>query len=123
MIVNARMYSVTPASTAAWRELLSWVMARAGVRWGFVEHNPPLALSDLWSRDDLGPVQMCGLPFSRRTPQAAAIVATVPSPPQYEGKSMYMSYIAVRADTYEACIRHELSGYLCRCTIFGFSGR
>lgn len=98
MIVNARMYSVTPASTAAWRELLSWVMARAGVSWDFVEHNPPLLLSDLWSREDLGLVQMCGLPFSRRKPQAAAIVATVPALPQYGGKSIYMSYIAVRAD-------------------------
>jgi len=97
MIVNARMYSVTPASTAAWRELLSWVMGRAGVSWIFVEHNPPLFLSDLWAREDLGLVQMCGLPFSRRIPQATAVVAVVPSLPQYCGKSIYMSYIAVRA--------------------------
>jgi len=66
---------------------------------------------------------MCGLPFSRRTPQAAAIVATVPSTSQYNDKSIYMSYIAVRADADEARIRHELSGNLCRCTILGFAGR
>lgn len=98
MIVNARMYSVTPAATAAWRELLTWVMARAGVQWDFVDHNPPLFLSDLWTRDDLGLVQMCGLPFSRHRPQATAIVAPVPSPAQYGGRSIYMSYIVVRAD-------------------------
>jgi ABC-type phosphate/phosphonate transport system substrate-binding protein len=97
MIVNARMYSVTPAATAAWQQLLSWVMVRAGVQWEFVTHNPPLLLSDLWAREDLGLVQMCGLPFSRRRPQATAIVAPVPSLPQYAGKSVYMSYIAVRA--------------------------
>jgi len=97
MIVNARMYSVTPAATAAWQELLSWVMVRAGVDWQFVTHNPPLLLSDLWSREDLGLVQMCGLPFSRREPRATAIVAPVPSLAQYGGESVYMSYLAVRA--------------------------
>lgn len=98
MIVNARMYSVTPAAAAAWRELLTWAMARAGVKWDFVDHHPPLFLSDLWARDDLGLVQMCGLPFSRRTPPAIAIAAPVPSPAQYAGRSIYMSYIGVRAD-------------------------
>ena len=72
-------------------------MARAGVKWDFVDHHPPLLLSGLWTRDDLGLVQMCGLPFSRRTPPATAIAAPVPSPARYAGKSTYLSYIAVRA--------------------------
>lgn len=98
MIVNARMYSVTPSSKAAWRELLSWIMGRAGVAWDFVDHDPPRLLSDLWRRDDLGLVMMCGLPFSRRVPAASVIAAPVPTPPQYGGQSIYMSYLAVRAD-------------------------
>jgi ABC-type phosphate/phosphonate transport system substrate-binding protein len=123
MIVNSRMYSVTPASTAAWRELLSWVMARAGVGWDFVTHNPPLLLSDLWSREDLGLVQMCGLPFSRRIPQATAIVATVPSLPQYDDKSIYMSYLAVRADAPFARIEDtfgRIAGYTLKDSQSGY---
>ena len=31
LIANARMYSVTPASKAAWTQLFSWVLARSRV--------------------------------------------------------------------------------------------
>jgi ABC-type phosphate/phosphonate transport system substrate-binding protein len=98
MIVNARMYSVTPATKAAWRAVLSWIMARAGVAWDFVDHEPPLLLSELWAREDLGLVMMCGLPFSRRVSAAQLVAAPVPAPPQYGGQAIYMSYLAVRAD-------------------------
>lgn len=98
MIVNARMYCVTPAAKAAWHELLAWIMARAGVAWDFVDHDPPRLLADLWAREDMGLVMMCGLPFSRRVPPAVVIAAPVPTPPQYGGQSIYMSYLAVRAD-------------------------
>jgi ABC-type phosphate/phosphonate transport system substrate-binding protein len=98
MLVNARMYSISPAAKAAWQQLYGWVMARAGVSWTFIDHAPPLLLSELWSREDLGLVQMCGLPFARRRPPAVALVAPVPSLPQYGGRSVYFSYLAVRAD-------------------------
>ncbi|MES1163862.1 MAG: phosphate ABC transporter substrate-binding protein, partial [Rhizobacter sp.] len=68
MLANARMYSVTPASTGAWRSVIGWVTTAAGVPVEFVEHAPPKLLSDLWARDDLGVVQMCGLPASLRQP-------------------------------------------------------
>jgi ABC-type phosphate/phosphonate transport system substrate-binding protein len=65
----------------------------------FVEHAPPKLLSELWARDDLGVVQMCGLPASLRNPSPAILAAPLPSLPRYGGKSVYMSGLAVRADS------------------------
>lgn len=99
MLVNARMYSVTPAATAAWRTLFDWVLARAGVPGTWIAHDPPRPISELWARDDLACVQMCGLPFSLRQPQATLLAAPVPSLPDYAGRSVYWSYLAVKADS------------------------
>jgi ABC-type phosphate/phosphonate transport system substrate-binding protein len=97
-LANARMYSVTPAAAQAWREVIGWVTREAGVPVEFVEHGPPKLLSDLWARDDLGVVQMCGLPASLRRPSPTVLAAPQPSLPRYQGKAIYMSDIAVRAD-------------------------
>ncbi len=97
MLANARMYSVTPASTEAWREVIGWAAGKAGIPIEFVEHAPPKLLSDLWARDDLGMVQMCGLPASLRRPSPIVLAAPLPSLPRYGGKAIYMSDIAVRA--------------------------
>jgi ABC-type phosphate/phosphonate transport system substrate-binding protein len=99
LLANARMYSVTPASTEAWRTVIGWTTKTAGVPVEFVEHAPPKLLSDLWSRADLGVVQMCGLPASLRSPSPTVLAAPQPSLPRYGGKSVYMSDLAVRADS------------------------
>jgi ABC-type phosphate/phosphonate transport system substrate-binding protein len=99
MLANARMYSVTPASAAAWRAVIGWATREAGVPVEFVEHAPPKLLSDLWARDDLGVVQMCGLPASLRKPPPTVIAAPRPSLPRYGGRAVYMSDIAVKADS------------------------
>ena len=93
------MYSVTPAASAAWRTLIEWAARKAEVPVEFVEHAPPKLLSDLWSRSDLGIVQMCGLPASLRHPSPTILAAPVPSVPRYGGKAVYMSDIAVKADS------------------------
>jgi len=92
------MYSVTPAAAEAWRAVIGWAAREAGVPVEFVEHGPPKLLSDLWARDDLGVVQMCGLPASLRKPAPTVLAAPQPSLPRYQGKAIYMSDIAVRAD-------------------------
>jgi len=99
VLANARMYSVTPASTEAWRAVIGWVTKTAGVPVEFAEHAPPKLLSELWARDDLGVVQMCGLPASLRTPPPIVLAAPLPSLPRYGGKAVYMSDLAVRADS------------------------
>ena len=99
LVANARMYSVTPAAAEAWRAVIGWVTKEAGVPVAFVEHAPPKLLSDLWSRSDLGVVQMCGLPASLRAPSPIVLAAPLPSLPRYGGKPVYMSDLAVRADS------------------------
>jgi ABC-type phosphate/phosphonate transport system substrate-binding protein len=99
MLANARMYSVTPAAAEAWRAVIGWAAREAAVPVEFVEHGPPKLLSDLWARDDLGIVQMCGLPASLRKPAPTIIAAPQPSLPRYQGRAIYMSDIAVRADS------------------------
>ena len=99
MLANARMYSVTPASAEAWRAVIGWVTREAGVPMEFIDHAPPKLLSELWARSDLGMVQMCGLPASLRTPAPTVLAAPQPSLPRYGGKAIYMSDIAVKADS------------------------
>ena len=98
MLANARMYSVTPAAVEAWRAVIGWATREARVPVDFVEHGPPKLLSELWARDDLGCVQMCGLPASLRTPAPTVLAAPQPSLARYGGRAVYMSDIAVRAD-------------------------
>jgi ABC-type phosphate/phosphonate transport system substrate-binding protein len=98
MLANARMYSVTPAAAEAWQAVIGWAAREADVPVEFVDHGPPKLLSDLWARDDLGVVQMCGLPASLRSPAPTVLAAPQPSLPRYQGKAIYMSDIAVRAD-------------------------
>ena len=99
MLANARMYSVTPAAADAWRAIIGWAAREARVPVEFVEHAPPKLLSELWARDDLGCVQMCGLPASLRTPSPIVLAAPQPSPARYGGRAVYMSDVAVRADS------------------------
>jgi len=98
-VANARMYSVTPAVKAAWRELFEWVLRRAELDWPVIDYDAPAALSALWERDDLGLAMMCGLPFSQREPRATIVAAPIPSPQRYGGKAVYMTDIVVRADS------------------------
>jgi len=109
-LANARMYSVTPAAKAAWREVLAWVLQRAGVAAEFVDHDPPKLLSELWARDDLGAVMMCGLPFSLRAQRPAILAAPVPSPARYGGRAVYCSDLAVRADSPARTLRDTFGG-------------
>ena len=99
MLINARMYSVTPECKAAWRTIIDWVLEKAEVEARYEDHDPPKLLSDLWQRDDLACAMMCGLPFSLRDPQPTILAAPVPSLSRYGGRAIYWSDIAVRADS------------------------
>ena len=98
-IANARMYSVSPAVAALWRELLSALIAQAGVSASVIEHAEPAPLDELWKRRDMGAVFMCGLPFSRTEPRPVLLAAPVPSPPEFAGQPRYWSELVVRADS------------------------
>ncbi len=99
LIANARMYSVTPASKAAWTQLFSWVLARSQVDAHLIAHDPPNVLSDLWARGDLAAVMMCGLPLSRRAIEPVILAQPLPSLPRYGGRAVYCTDIVVGANS------------------------
>jgi len=106
MIANARMYGVSPAVAALWRELLSSIIAAArpgiaapGLTIELLEHAPPAPIDALWARADMAAVFMCGLPFARAEPQPVPVAAPVPSPAAFGGKPRYWSDFVVRRDS------------------------
>jgi ABC-type phosphate/phosphonate transport system substrate-binding protein len=98
MIANARMYSVSEEAGAVWWELVSRILAQAGVAATVIDYPAPAPLEDLWKRPDLAAVFMCGLPFSRAQPQPVLIAAPIPSPPEFHGAAAYWSDFVVRKD-------------------------
>jgi ABC-type phosphate/phosphonate transport system substrate-binding protein len=99
VIANARMYSVSAEAGATWRELLSGVIAQAGVPVGVIDYPAPAPLEDLWMRSDQAAVFMCGLPYSRAEPQPVLIAAPIPSPAEFHGAPHYWSDFVVRKDS------------------------
>src|SRR5262249_38297741 len=51
---SARMYMWAPSLSAAWRRLLSTIVARAGVDVTVMEEADPTPLDALWQRADMG---------------------------------------------------------------------
>ncbi len=78
-IANARMYAVTPAVEAAWRELLEHVAARPR-RCGcsYLPYPAPQPLEALWARTDLGAVFMCGYPIALKIAAVIPLAAPIP---------------------------------------------
>ena len=112
LIANARMYAINDAVAAAWRRLFEWIARETNVTLDMLAHPAPLALADLWRRDDVGCAMMCGYPWA--TSAAAidrpiALAAPVPSPSEFGGRPIYWTDIVVRADSRLATI-DDLAG-------------
>src|SRR2546422_11021009 len=90
-IASARMYSWSPTLTAAWRRLLEWVAARAGVEMKVLELADPYPLEELWARDDLGCVFMGGYSWALRADRPHLLAAPVPSTARYRGMRIYFT--------------------------------
>ena len=111
-LANARMYSATASAKTDWKELLSWVLARAGLPWNLIDYDAPAPLSVLWARDDLGLAMMCGLPFAQRPERPTLVAAPLPSPARYGGKPVYFTDIVVRADAPYRTLEDTFGGVL-----------
>jgi ABC-type phosphate/phosphonate transport system substrate-binding protein len=109
-IMNARMYSVTPAVEALWRELLEHVTAEAGVPLQYVAYPAPQPLEDLWSRPDLGCAFMCGYPLALQLAAVVPIAAPVPRAPWSGGRPLYRSHLIVREDAPYATLEDTFGG-------------
>lgn len=99
LVANARMYAVTPQVAASWRMLFARIAQASGVALTYLDHAAPAPLDDLWSRDDLGCVFMCGFPFAAARPQPQLVAAPVPAATRYGGAARYCTDFVVRADS------------------------
>ncbi len=123
LVANARMYSVTPAVAQAWRELLTWVMARAALPWSMLDYPAPQPLNELWQRDDLGCTLMCGLARAVSFPRAVLIAAPIVDEPRYRGAPIYFTDIVVRSDSSYASLEDTFGariGYTVRDSYSGY---
>ncbi len=121
-VANARMYSATPSVKADWKQLLVWVLQRAGKPWEVLDYDAPAPLSVLWARDDLGLAMMCGLPFAQRLERPTLIAAPVPSPARYDGKPVYFTDIVVRADSPFQTLEDTFGGVIGYTLVDSMSG-
>lgn len=110
MIANMRMYGVNDDVLRLWKDLALWVSRRSGVSLDYVEHPPPKPISELWSRDDLGMVQMCGWPFHRADPQPSVIAAPIMDDDRTDDQPLYWSEMIVRNDNEALRIEDTFGG-------------
>jgi ABC-type phosphate/phosphonate transport system substrate-binding protein len=96
--MNARMYAVTPAVEAAWRELLAGVTRDAQVPLEYVPYPAPQPLETLWTRPDLGAVFMCGFPVALELAAVQPIAAPIPAVDWAGGRAVYRTDLIVRHD-------------------------
>jgi ABC-type phosphate/phosphonate transport system substrate-binding protein len=97
-IANARMYAVTPEVEARWRELLGHIAEDAGVELTYRPYPAPQPLEDLWKRQDLGAVFMCGLPIALGLAPVVPLAAPIPRAPWALGRAVYRTDLIVRED-------------------------
>ena len=92
------MYAVTPEVEERWRELLGLVAGDAGVELGYVPYPAPQPLEELWKRDDLGAVLMCGFPIALELAPVVPLAAPIPRAPWAQGRAVYRTDLIVRED-------------------------
>lgn len=97
-IANARMYSVTAEVESLWRALLAHVAEEADIALEYLPYPAPRPLEVLWSRPDLGAVQMCGFPIALQLAPVQPIAAPIPRAPWAAGRAVYRTDLIVRAD-------------------------
>tara|TARA_R110002110_G_scaffold3344_1_gene17045 strand:- start:66 stop:845 length:780 start_codon:yes stop_codon:yes gene_type:complete len=90
------MYNVTPEVSDLWSTLYKRIAEQAETELEIIPHAAPAPMADLWAREALGAVFICGWPFSRRLPQPRIIAAPVPAA---SGRPEYHSVFVTRRDS------------------------
>jgi ABC-type phosphate/phosphonate transport system substrate-binding protein len=93
------MYASSPTLSAAWRTLLTRVSRSSGVDLEVIEHAYPASLDELWEREDMGCVFMCGYPWALRADRPRLLASLQPSPARYGGRPVYFSDFVVHTDS------------------------
>lgn len=79
--------------------MFTWVGRRAKVDLEVIDHPAPAPLENLWARDDLGLVFMCGWPFAMQGYRHRIIAAPVPKPSRYDGRPIYFTDFVVHKNS------------------------
>jgi ABC-type phosphate/phosphonate transport system substrate-binding protein len=111
-VANARMYSVNPASSLAWKELFLWLARQADVDLRVINHAFPLPLAELWSRPDLACAFMCGFPFALATRRPRPVAAPIPLGAPVRGRPIYATRLVVREDSKFRSLEDTFGGRL-----------
>jgi len=119
---SARMYSWSPSLTAAWQRLLAWVSAHSAVPLAVLDKADPYPLDEIWRRDDMGCVFMCGYPWAMRPDPPHLLAAPVPSPARYGGRPVYFTDFVVRDDSPYTRLEDTFGGVLAYSTEHSHSG-
>jgi len=122
VIASARMYAWSPSLASAWQRLLEWVGKTARVDLAVIDQSGPTSLDELWARDDMGCVFMCGYPWALRRDRPALLAAPVPSPSRYEGRAVYVTDFIVRVDSPHKTLRDTFGGTIAYSTEHSHSG-
>ena len=109
-IGNARMYAVTPEVEAHWRQLLGLVARDAGVELEYLPYPAPQPLEDLWRREDLGAVFMCGFPIALELAPVIPLAAPIPRAPWAQGRAVYRTDLIVREDAPHRTLEDTFGG-------------
>lgn len=122
MIACARMYAPVPVVSAAWRALFEWAATQACADLEVIEHAYPAPLRELWAREDMGCVFMCGLPYTKAQQRPQVIAAPVPSPSRYGGRPICFTDFVVRAESSYETLEDTFGGRLAYTTEDSHSG-
>lgn len=122
MIASARMYAWSPSLATAWKRLLDWIATAAGVQLAVIDQSGPTNLDELWARQDMGCVFMCGYPWALRQDRPALLASPVPSPPRYGGRAVYLTDFIVRADGPHRTLEDTFGGVIAYSTEHSHSG-
>jgi ABC-type phosphate/phosphonate transport system substrate-binding protein len=107
---SARMYAVSTAAAESWRALFLQLARRARMPLTVIEHPAPAPIAELWARSDKAAVFMCGLPYSRATPQPHLIAAPVPEAPEFHGQPLYWSEFVVAVQSAHRSLHDTFGG-------------
>jgi ABC-type phosphate/phosphonate transport system substrate-binding protein len=122
VIASARMYSWSASLASAWHRLFEWVAKTAGVDLAIMDQSDPTPLDELWAREDMGCVFMCGYPWALRPDPPALLASPVPSPPRYGGRAAYVTDFIVRTDSPHATLADTFGGVIAYSTEHSHSG-
>jgi len=111
-VANARMYSVNPGAASAWKELFEWLARASNVDLRAIDHAFPAALSELWSRPDLGCAFMCGFPYKLAKHPPLPVAAPVPVGALAPGKPVYATRLVVKAESSFRSLQDTFGGRL-----------